>query len=513
MIGSIKLLVATLGISQFSGVVEAKGNPREAREQLRRNLRNGSAATKAQTERKTQFVWNDFEDDAPPDVNDFEAGLGFEENQGDLFEPGDEVVESNIVDPIDDFFSYTEDGMVFDWDAAGHDHEHEHHDVDHTHEADYYGYEKTGKFSKALSSKSDSPKSGKIGKAMWEETPVVAKSTKGGKGKKSGKSAKGGVGVYYPSTYYESHSHSNDHDDHDDHDDYDHSKDHYHVDSHDDGHDHGDDHDEFFHSHGDDWLGGIESSSSLGYSDLFNHDTHVAATTDDYFTSGRMDTEPVARMSGSEVMARTDTFDDDFFTTPDTRLVFLPRPTVTVAGSIFSFNPQNVLAPVIPGDGIDSLTLGTEYLFNDLTFDAQNIISQYIPLQVDSTLVEFSVALDGTCTRIGPADANSVQGYCFFTYTFLDPMSQLVAGAFTAQGIIVNSSVPGQLTVSGGTGIMTGATGVVEILPAAIDSSVNPPMLVQPAEDADPFNEVAGWAHFFEFDVDVLFFLPELYQR
>jgi hypothetical protein len=204
------------------------------------------------------------------------------------------------------------------------------------------------------------------------------------------------------------------------------------------------------------------------------------------------------------------TFDDDYFN-EDERLVFLPRPVVTLAGSVFSSNPD--IPPVVPDGSVNTLTLGTEYLFNQVMTNSQDIGSQLVPIEVDAETALFYIALDGFCDRIGPADQNSVQGYCFLTYTFIDPETQSPAGAFTAQGIIVSADVPGQLTVSGGTGVMTGATGLVEILPAAVDNNINPPLLIQPPLNSDPFDGVAGWAHFFEFDVDVLFFLPELYAR
>ena len=208
------------------------------------------------------------------------------------------------------------------------------------------------------------------------------------------------------------------------------------------------------------------------------------------------------------------TYDDDYFT-QDARLVFRPRPVVTLASSVFSVNPESLIAPVVPDGTGDTMSLGTEYLFNEVLTDAQNINSQLAPVAVDDEQVLFIVALDGYCNRIGPADQNSVQGYCFLTYTFIDPTTQLTSGAVTAQGIIVNSSVPGQLTITGGTGTMTGATGLVEILPASVNdmNDGSPPMLVAPIVGTDPFKGVAGWAHFFEFDVDVLFFLPELYAR
>jgi hypothetical protein len=191
--------------------------------------------------------------------------------------------------------------------------------------------------------------------------------------------------------------------------------------------------------------------------------------------------------------------------------MMIPRPTVTLGGNFFSVNPNLITAPVVPDGTQNSLTLGTEYLWDDQLSDATNINSNLIPIEVDKEIVNFFFAIDGYCIRIGGADQNSVQGYCFFTYTAIDPATNVVSGSFTAQGIIVNAEVPGQMTVSGGTGIMTGATGLVEILPAALDENFFPPLLIQPPIGADPFNDVAGWAHYFEIEVDILFFLPELY--
>ena len=98
-------------------------------------------------------------------------------------------------------------------------------------------------------------------------------------------------------------------------------------------------------------------------------------------------------------------------------------------------------------------------------------------------------------------------------YTAVDPNTNtnLVSGSFTAQGIIINASVRGQLPVLGGTGVMTGASGLVEILPAEVDENVSPPVLIQPQAGLDPFDEVAGWAHDFEISVDKLFVRPKLY--
>ena len=63
MIASIKLqlLVATLGVSQFSGVFGAQGDFKEKRELLRRNLRSGSATADVKRNMQCKFVSIRFE--------------------------------------------------------------------------------------------------------------------------------------------------------------------------------------------------------------------------------------------------------------------------------------------------------------------------------------------------------------------------------------------------------------------------------------------------------------------
>lgn len=457
MILSTKLLVATLGVSHFSGVLGSKAE----RDQLRRNLRQG--------ERKAQFQF---------------AGTDDEGSLDDFFAP--EPIADIATPSVDDYFTDTEDGTVFDWEASGVEAE-EHAEIDG--KAESYG--------------SKSGKGDKIGKQMWDETPMMVK------GKKSKtvnglKAMKGSKGAIFKSrtdsnpkmqdyyAYGNSKSHSMDTAD-----------------------EHGNEEES---SEG--WLSAFDSSSSLSYTDLFESTSDVQAR-NSFANPGHVSSGEFVAGGGSTLMTgRAESpeaptgrmFDDDFFTEEE-RLVFLPRPTVTLGGSLFSVNPQTVVPPVVPDGSGNTLTLGTEYLFNEVMSNAQDIGSQIVPIDVDNESVLLVVAIDGICDRIGPADQNSVQGYCFFTYTFIDPSSSLTAGSIAAQGIIVNSQVPGQLTVTGGTGIMTGASGLVEILPADVDQNVNPPELVQPAAGNDPFNEIAGWAHFFECDVDVLFFLPELYER
>jgi len=474
MIGSIKLLIATLSVSQFSGVVEADGDFRKKREQLRRNLRSGNENEKAQIDkngRKMQFLWED--------PTESEA-----ESYDDYFDLPEEVEDAGLTQD-DDFFEHTETGMVFNWDGAEAAHVEEEHSDDHSQDRAIGFFAKSSKKGGlGLSEKAAKlEKAAKVGKMTWDETPLLVKSSKKGKKSKSskkffGKSEKSAYSASgYEPTYYYSYTEEEE-------------------------------------ESADGWLSAFDSTGTLGYADLFGTPAEVEARApdDDYDWGSATTGADILSGRVDGVQGRNGyTFDDDFFDV-DERVIFMPRPVVTLAGSIFSVNPQTVIPPVVPDGSGNTLTLGTEYLFNEVMTDAQNINSQLIPIAVDNEQVLFVVAVDGLCNRIGPADQNSVQGYCFLTYTFIDPQTQMTSGSFTAQGIIVNAAVPGQLTISGGTGVLTGATGLVEILPAAVDNGINPPLLIQPPVDADPFNGVAGWAHFFEFDVDVLFFLPELYS-
>lgn len=246
---------------------------------------------------------------------------------------------------------------------------------------------------------------------------------------------------------------------------------------------------------------GGQGAWSSGHDDFF--ESSDSSNTRSYQTSSN---QGRSGNTGSAMSYYDD--DDDAFLRNDKPIYFIPRPFVILEGSLYS---DNRARSVTPDNTEDVRTLGTEYLWDQALSDALNINSNLIPIRVDNEIVHFYFVIDGYCIRIGPPDQNSVQGYCFFTYTAVDPNTNLVSGSFTAQGIIVNAIVPGQLTVSGGTGVMTGALGLVEILPAELDENFFPPVLIQPQVNEDPFDQVAGWAHYFEITVDVLFFLPELY--
>mmetsp|Transcript_32045 Transcript_32045/g.75332 ORF Transcript_32045/g.75332 Transcript_32045/m.75332 type:complete len:490 (+) Transcript_32045:152-1621(+) len=484
MVGSVKLLVASLCLGQVSS----------HREKLR--------GTRGENEKRRNLQVFTFEDEADetPMYDDYFALPTQIEHAGD--------------EGMDDYFTHTSNGMQYNWQGSGGGGGSDSGSGGGG-KGDEDGPEwsgKTSKFSKAIDKIEETGllakgikavKSAKSPPSPKGPEPKSSKSGKGLKSMKAVKYAKESKGTYAPGDTSGGIS---------------------------GGISGGFTDDAVDDVFGESRIGGaFETSTGAGaYSDYFAFGSTTGRTDiDDYFSvQTRSDVEgrssfvetvsvpkessgPQGR-SGHTGSLGGQKWDDDYFQ-EDELVVFRPRPSVTIGGSVFMANPQSIMAPVVPDGSGNTLSIGAEYLMNEVLEDASNIRSQIIPIDVDSQSVSFAMSLDGYCDRIGPADQNSVQGYCFFTYTFIDIATQMISGAFTAQGIIVNAITPGQLTVTGGTGILTGATGLVEILPAAIDNSVEPPLLIQPASSTDPFNGVAGWAHFFEFDVDVLFFLPDLY--
>lgn len=162
--------------------------------------------------------------------------------------------------------------------------------------------------------------------------------------------------------------------------------------------------------------------------------------------------------------------------------------------------------PLVP----DTADLGTTYLFTNWTTNVQDIDMYEIPVFVDGEEVIIWISLDGYCTRFGTTE-NSAQGYCHFTYTIYDPESLLISGSFAAEGFLVDATRPGEFTIVGGTGILTGAKGIIEISPAILDSAMSPPLVVSPPEGADVFDGLAGYMHYFEIEADLFFFMPDLY--
>mmetsp|Transcript_3540 Transcript_3540/g.8071 ORF Transcript_3540/g.8071 Transcript_3540/m.8071 type:complete len:480 (-) Transcript_3540:89-1528(-) len=479
MIGkSIKLLVATVSVSQFSSVFGAGNNAKQERKELQRSLRRNHVKG---TQRNMQV---------------------FEDNMyDDIFSLPEEAQTNGIASKGDDFFEHTSTGMTYDWGDSG-VHE-ENHGIEEVVVENVVVEEQTPPPKSVKSSKMDLrvstkvEKVSKLGKALGEKShssppPKTSKTLKSkkDKGLKAGKTMKAGPPPVTPSAAHTG-GRAEDH-----------------VET-------APEQSQPAQTRNQNNMFGFAAAGSSGYAGYFHTTTDVKQRNDPV---GRADVPagPSSRSHHQEEAAPKKMqgragFTDDYFTQTE-QVVFLPRPTVAIAGNVFSVNPQTMVAPIVPDGSGNTLSIGTEYLFNEVTTDATNIYSQRVPVEVDNELVYFNIALDGYCDRIGPPDQNSVQGYCFFTYTLIDPQTQLTSGSFAAQGIIVNAVVPGQLTIVGGTGITTGAAGLVEVLPAEVDGTTNPPLLVQPPVNADPFNGITGWAHFFDFDVDVLFFLPELYE-
>lgn len=191
-----------------------------------------------------------------------------------------------------------------------------------------------------------------------------------------------------------------------------------------------------------------------------------------------------------------------FFLIDTYHYYFLPRPVATISGEAFS--PQTTIPPVTPNPLVpNSADLGTVYLYFNWTANVQDISLFEIPVFVDGEEeVIIWMKLDGYCTRFGTQE-NSAQGYCHFTYTVYDPESLTVSGEFVAEGFLVNPTLPGKLTIIGGTGIFTGANGFIDISPVILDNATNPPLVVSPPEGADIFNGIAGYKHIFQVETDL----------
>jgi hypothetical protein len=198
---------------------------------------------------------------------------------------------------------------------------------------------------------------------------------------------------------------------------------------------------------------------------------------------------------------------DDFLV--DDSYVYEPRPTVAIWGEAFSF--QTTIPPVYPTPLVpDNRDLGTMFLYTNWTTNVQNVNQYEIKVFVDGEEVILWISIDGYCTRTGLPTATA-QAYCHFTYTVYDPVTLLISGSFTSQGFFQDAVFPGEFTITGGSGLLTGASGIVEVAPAVLDTAMNPPLVVSPPADADIFDGVNGYAHYFEIDADLFFFMPDMY--
>ncbi|KAL3921339.1 MAG: hypothetical protein SGILL_002799 [Bacillariaceae sp.] len=77
----------------------------------------------------------------------------------------------------------------------------------------------------------------------------------------------------------------------------------------------------------------------------------------------------------------------------------------------------------------------------------------------------------GTCQGI----FSNQNGYCHFTYEFFDGLE--VIASITVEGE-TQPTGPSILTIVGGTGELSGATGEVSLTPVSLDATVNPPLIV-----------------------------------
>jgi hypothetical protein len=166
----------------------------------------------------------------------------------------------------------------------------------------------------------------------------------------------------------------------------------------------------------------------------------------------------------------------------------------------------------------NTLDLGTVYLYSNWTNVVSDVTQSEIPVFVDGEEALLWIALDGYCTRIAVPDTttetdDTPQAYCHFTYTVYDPETLLVAGGFVAQGFLIDATFPGQFIATGGFGLLTGVTGLVEVSPATLDTSMAPPLVASAAPGSDIFDQVDGYLHNFLLDADIFFFLPDLYQN
>lgn len=147
----------------------------------------------------------------------------------------------------------------------------------------------------------------------------------------------------------------------------------------------------------------------------------------------------------------------------------------------------------------DSLALGTVYPFGNWTSNPQDIRIEEVLVTIDGAPTTVWVFLDGICTRTGTPD-NSVEGYCHFTYSVYDPLTDAMIGTFATEGVLLNpcSTTP----VIGGTGIFIATTGLVEICGAVEDETFIPPMVDSMPPNLDIFDGVDGYLHTIELLID-----------
>jgi hypothetical protein len=150
----------------------------------------------------------------------------------------------------------------------------------------------------------------------------------------------------------------------------------------------------------------------------------------------------------------------------------------------------------------DPFAVGTVYPFGNTTYNPSTT-TPFIDLVLDGVNVEFEIRLDGYCTRTGTPD-NTVEAYCHFTYTVIDPAIAVNAGGFVAEGPLSNPQfLPcSPLHVTGGTGIFTAASGLVGVCPSILDGIG---MIESLPEGEDLFEDVDAYLHLIDMSLDEQF--------
>ena len=180
-----------------------------------------------------------------------------------------------------------------------------------------------------------------------------------------------------------------------------------------------------------------------------------------------------------------------------------PRPTMLLEARAAS--PPALLAVPV-GGSTDPLAVGTIYPFGAQAFNADSWGDTLVPAFVEDEQAMVNIRLDGYCTRTGTAE-NTVEGYCHFTYAVIDPLSATTVGQFTAEGPLANPNMVennpcSALQVTGGTGFLTAASGMVQFCPSTLNDVFTPPLLSSLPSGSDLFEDAEGYEHIFSLLLD-----------
>jgi hypothetical protein len=180
-----------------------------------------------------------------------------------------------------------------------------------------------------------------------------------------------------------------------------------------------------------------------------------------------------------------------------------PRPTILLETRAAS-PPALLSVPV--GGSTDSFAVGTIYPFGNLTYNADSWGDILVPVYVQNEELMVNIRLDGYCTRTGSSD-NTVEGYCHFTYTAVDPQLLFTIGQLTAEGPLANPNIMennpcSALQVTGGTGFMTGANGMVQFCPSILNDVFTPPVVASLPSGGDLFEDAQAYEHILSIQLD-----------